>query len=90
MQRQMNSRKKAQKNAKKTKGELRGGTGRFIDEPPSRSWPANLTKRPSQREPPSTISAPSIFLRFSRLFAAISAFVLTFALLRPMEAVAVD
>src|SRR5258707_2030306 len=69
-----NSRKKAQKTQKE---KCIGETGAFCAgrEPPFRHWPANVTKRPSQPEALSCLvqSLPLLFLRFLRLFAAISA-----------------
>ena len=60
MQRQMNSRKKAQKTQKKRKENYEVLPGALLTEPPSRYRPANLTKQPcSQRELPCTISTPS-------------------------------
>ena len=72
----------AAKNAKKETKKYRWYR-RFMvgKEPPSRYWTTNLTKQPSQREALSCFvqSLRFLFLRFLRLFAAISASVFVFA-----------
>src|SRR5260370_18713072 len=90
----------AAKNAKKkTKGKL-PVVPRFMArrEPPSRCWPANLTKRPSQRDTLSRLvqslhlSFSCVFCSFSRLFsfclnlcafASLREFILRFLLYLP-------